>query len=128
MGTPADPHRGHPAAPNVIGPHDGMPFRYGFTGNGYGAIAFSASTRRYGYSYGAADRSAAERIALAHCHGSDATILAWGQRTFLALALADDGAYGWAWDSGRNDAAGRAIAGCAGPNPRIVLLFHTSQG
>ena len=128
MGTPADPHRGHPAAPNVIGPNDAIPRPFDFTRDGYGAIAFSRSTRRYGWSYGAADRSAAERTALAHCHSSDAAILAWGQHTFLALALADHRAYGWSWDSARNNAARRAITGCAGPTPRIVLLFHTTRG
>ena len=124
MGTPPDPHRGHSAAPNVIGPNEGIPL----TANGYGAIAFSRSTGRYGWSHHADDRSAAERLALQHCQASDAMIVAWGQSTFLALALADDGAYGWAWDSARNNAARRAIANCTGPNPRIVVLYHTRQG
>ena len=128
MGTPPNPHRGHPAAPNVIGPGDVILPPWAFARKGFGAIAFSQSTRRYGWSYRAADRPGAERIALQGCQADDARILVWGSNTFLALALADNGAFGWSWDASRRKAGERAVANCAGPNPRIVLLYDTRRG
>ena len=41
----------------------------------YGAIAYSRSTGRYGWSYSADSREAAENSALRHCQAADAAIV-----------------------------------------------------
>ena len=94
----------------------------------YGAIAYSPSTARYGWSYRASDRATAEKVALEKCGTNDASILVWGNSTYLALAVADGGAYGWAWDAKPRAARKRALSECTGPNPRIAVLFDTRRG
>jgi serine/threonine-protein kinase len=94
----------------------------------FGAIAYSPSTGRYGWSYQAIDRPTAERIAIDSCGASDAMVVVWGTKAFLALAIADAGAYGWGWDETPSGAQQRALAGCQGANPRIAVVFDTRRG
>src|SRR5438552_1120659 len=55
----------------------------------YGAIAFSPSTGKYGYSYDCGSRAQAERIALSYCKESDARPLTWVQFGWAVLVIAD---------------------------------------
>jgi hypothetical protein len=48
----------------------------------YGAIAYSQSTEKIGWSAGHEDRTAAERGALAHCSAPDA-VVAWGGNAYI---------------------------------------------
>jgi len=96
--------------------------------HGYGAIAFSPATGRYGWSYGQPDQATAERAALEQCGAPDASVLARGYDATLALAIAEDGSYGWAEHTQPWQAAKRAFKNCAGPNPRMVVMFNSRSG
>ena len=97
--------------------------------SGYGAIAYSARTRRYGWSYGASDRGSAERLALAHCAAPDALVVCWGHHVHLAFAIGDSGGYGWAWANQARDAEQQAMDHCSRQttNCRLVVTIDTNH-
>ena len=79
----------------------------------FGAIAYSESTRRYGYACGYDTREAAEQAARDACKADDAAVVVWAQNACCALALDLDGdAYGWAWAENAEDAKAKALANC----------------
>lgn len=87
----------------------------------YGAIAYSPSTKAYGWSYDYPSRSSAEREALARCRtkAGDCMIPVWFRNACAALAIGPNG-YGTAWATERGSAerlavqvCGRHSAGCA---------------
>jgi hypothetical protein len=94
----------------------------------FGAIAYSASTGRFGWSFGQDDEATAEQMALGYCEAPDAAIVVWGEDSFIALALGDDGTFGWAWGGKQEEVAARAIASCPGANARLVVLIHSRNG
>jgi hypothetical protein len=94
----------------------------------YGALAYSRSTGREGHSYGWADQASAERTAIDACATADARVQYWGFNIYIALAVADNGAYGFAGDQSSTRAQLKAAQACDGPNVRITLLFHTRRG
>ena len=94
----------------------------------YGALAYSRSTGRQGHSYGWADQASAERAAVDACATADARVQYWGFNIYIALAVADNGAYGFAGDESSTRAQLKAAQACDGPNVRINLLFHTRRG
>lgn len=79
----------------------------------YGAIAYSQSTKRYGYAWGKSTRTDAESAALRECGASDAFIAVWGKNTWLALAHGRGTSYGWDWDDSQEVAKSRALWECA---------------
>ena len=72
-----------------------------------GAIAYSKSTRRYGYAWGKPTRADAERVALRGCNASDAFIAVHGTNTWLALASGSGESYGWGWSNASGARADR---------------------
>ncbi len=94
----------------------------------YGALAYSQSTGRYGWSFGTPDQASAESLAVQSCGVADAASIACGFNTYLGLAVADGGYYGYGWDSNPRKARERALASCKGANPHIAVLLHTRQG
>ena len=97
--------------------------------SGFGAIAYSTQTGRYGWSYGAADQPTAERIALTNCAAVDAFIVAWAHHSHLAFAIGDNGGYGYAWATKAAEAGRQAITNCSNQttNCRLVVLVDTNQ-
>lgn len=97
--------------------------------SGFGAIAYSARTGRYGWSYGAADQAVAERMALTNCAAADATVVAWAQHSHLAFAIGANGGYGYGWASNAQDAQRRAMTNCTNQttNCRLVVLIDTDH-
>lgn len=94
----------------------------------YGAIAYSPSTGKYGWSAKADDRWSAERTAV-NCVGApDASPVVWGRSCYLALAIADGGQYGQAWADSEAHAEDAALSACDGVNPRIAMVIGTSRG
>src|ERR1051326_8067074 len=85
-------------------------------GDTYAAIAYAPSTGSIGYAYCCGSRSEAERKALRNCKGSDAQIVTWVNNGFCALAVGDNGAwgYGFSWGDGASNAEAktRALANC----------------
>ena len=94
----------------------------------FGAIAYSPSIRRTGCSWEQTSVAEARRVALHWCSAADARIVVEGQLTYLALAVALDGRYGWAADSRSRRAERTALRYCEGPSPRIVVLLDTLRG
>jgi hypothetical protein len=101
---------------------------------GFGAIAYSESTGRYGWFTRALEQEYADKAALSACKAGDARVLTGGYETYLALAVADNGAYGWGCTTCRDlgitvtVAVEQALANCRGPNGRIVLVLDSTQG
>jgi Domain of unknown function (DUF4189) len=93
----------------------------------YGAIAYSPSTGRYGWSVNASDRTSAERTATDAVGADDACPVVWGCDAYLALAIANGGQGGWAWAGSEADAKDIALSACDGVNPRIAVVVDTRR-
>lgn len=79
----------------------------------YGAIAYSRSTGKYGYSYGHSSRAAAEQDALNRCNAQDHEVIGWMKNAYGVLAVGDDVShYGWGWSSNRATAQQNALKYC----------------
>jgi hypothetical protein len=93
----------------------------------FGAIAYSPETGSWAYSYGFCNQRTAEDDALHRCDGTDAEIVVWVENGWAALAVGDDGAYGWGWSgSSRADAESRALSR-AGDNAHIVCWLSSGR-
>ena len=79
----------------------------------YGAIAYSPSTKAYGWSYDYSSRSAAENEALSGCrkHASDCIVPVWFRNACGALAIGSNG-YGTGWATERSAAESQAMVVC----------------
>jgi len=92
-------------------------------GGRFAAIAYSPVTGRLGYAFGFGCLQDAENDALRRCCAADARIVAWVQSGWVALAVGDNGAYGFAWSTrSLADAQRSALQNCApfGCNPYIA--------
>jgi hypothetical protein len=92
-----------------------------------GAIAFSESTGKWGYSTGGGLH--APYMARQYCNAPDAKIIAEKSDGWLALALGDDkSAYGWGYAGNRLDAERNALEACRQrtKNAKIVLCFPSN--
>jgi len=78
----------------------------------YGAIAYSSSTGRYGYSHDWGSRSEAEDYARSQCGRSDCAIKVWFKNACGALAVGQRGGLGWGWSSSRGAAESVALNEC----------------
>jgi Domain of unknown function (DUF4189) len=86
----------------------------------YAAIAYSPATGRYGYTFNYNYLGDAETDALARCDAPDAEIVAWCYNEWCALAVSDDGSFGYASGLTQADAEAAALANCTGPNAHIL--------
>jgi hypothetical protein len=78
----------------------------------FGAIAYSRSTGQFGTSRGCATLAEAERIALSGCNAADAEIVTWNDGAWIALAVARDRAFGYAWGNTADEARTLALEHC----------------
>ena len=83
----------------------------------FGAIAYSPSSRAYGYSFNFGDRSSAESIALGRCRqnaggATDCDVKVWFQACG-ALASASDGSFGTGWGGNPAAANSEAVRVCS---------------
>jgi hypothetical protein len=78
----------------------------------YGAIAYSFSTGRYGYSYDWPSRAEAENYARSQCGIGDCAVKVWFKNACGALAVGRGSAYGWGWAGSRGQAEGSALSEC----------------
>jgi hypothetical protein len=87
----------------------------------YGAIAYSPSTQKYGYSYNCYSLAEARLVALQNCPVSDAKVVVWVHNGWAALAVNDTGAYGWGWSNySRARAEAFALSNVRGGGGRIL--------
>jgi len=96
----------------------------------YGAIAYSESTGKWGYSYDYGCRRQAENAALHRCKSGACEIKVWFKNACGALAKGSGGALGWSWaTSGRREAESVALSECRtrGSNCRIICWACTSR-
>ena len=92
----------------------------------HGAIAFSARDKQFRYTYACASRSEAEGTALESLGAPDAEIIGWACNAFIAVAGPDGpGQFGFSGGYTREEAERGALANCTGPDPQIMLSFHT---
>jgi hypothetical protein len=99
-------------------------------GDTFAAIAYSPSTGHVGYAYNASSQRAAERAALEQCNRSDAEVVVVVKNGYAALAVGEDGSYGYAWGSSRAIAESIALQKClevGGVRPRIVLSIYSGD-
>jgi len=78
----------------------------------YDAIAYSPSTRRCGSSWDYQNRAGAESRAVSECGVADCTALLWFQNACGALAVGENGRYGYAWAGTRTEAEQSALNYC----------------
>lgn len=90
----------------------------------YAAVAYSPSTRQWGYSQGYPTRAQAISRALRECGSRDARTF-WTKNAWIALAVSDrsPGSFGWAWASTASQARANARRQCLLRNPdaRVVV-------
>jgi Tfp pilus assembly protein PilW len=87
------------------------------TGSGnYGAIAYSSSTGKWGYSYEYDSQRGAESRALAECRNDggsdDCEVTVWFNQACGALAVDGTGAWGADWAESKREAESKALANC----------------
>ena len=96
----------------------------------YAAIAYSENTGKYGYGYGFSSRSKAENEALKQCDADDAQVVIWGRNAYVALAVSDNGPYGYAWGTTEAVATRIATQKCrdlGGENVRIAVSVYSGD-
>jgi hypothetical protein len=89
----------------------------------FAAIAYSEQTHRYGYVYGYTCLPDARRDAVHNANACDAQVVVSAENGWVALALGDDGAYGYGWSTcSRAEAERIALQNCGqhGCHPHIV--------
>ncbi len=70
----------------------------------FGAIAYSTKTGAYGYADGYGSRADAEKAALSKCNASDARVVVWCKDEYAAMAVGDNGAYGYGCAGSKEEA------------------------
>jgi hypothetical protein len=75
----------------------------------YAAVAYSEKTGNFGCGYNFSSRFAAEREAISQCNADDAKVLTWVQFGWIALVIAEDGAYGYDEVFGHGVTKGAAV-------------------
>lgn len=97
----------------------------------YGAIAYSSSTGRGGWSNNYATREAAENRALQECEShsgaGDCFIAVWVKNAWASLAKADNLAYGRAWNTDKSQAQINALKNCSSEGGINCSLVTTIQ-
>jgi hypothetical protein len=99
----------------------------------HGAIAYSPSTRAYGWSSRCSDSTTAAQRALDECGAADAIVLENRQNCYLALARAADGAYGHSYAGNPRTAERSARSACltysnSDASDVTVVVVNTAAG
>ncbi len=94
----------------------------------YAAIAFSPETGAYGYGNGFASKAGAIQRAQIECGGPD-MVTKWCKNAWIALAVSDDGGYGWAWAKTAAAARAAAVENCLEQNDtaRVVICVSSHR-
>lgn len=101
-----------PTTPPIVPTNSSKPN----SGDSYGAIAFSPSTRDKGYSWNYSNQKAAEVRALSECENissaTDCRVLIWVRNACMSIAEGSNGASGSAWSKNLSDAEVKAKEVC----------------
>ena len=93
----------------------------------HAAIAYSASSGAYGYSYGFSDLGDAEIDATNRCGQPDAVVVTWSRNEWCSLAVSDDGSYGWGSGETQEESDANAMSACTGNRHIEVSVFSGSD-
>lgn len=96
----------------------------------FAAIAYSPNTGNYGYAYGKGCRAEAENAAVGYCNACDAQVVVWCENASAALAVGDNGVYGYAYANCRADAERLALCYCrdaGGCNAHILCWVNSGR-
>ena len=85
---------------------------WGCTTSGWGAIAYSSSTRASGIAYNYATRAEADASAIGYCAKSDCNVVAWFQNACGAIATAPTGQMATGTGTTGDTAQALALATC----------------
>ncbi len=99
-------------------------------GDTYAAIAYSPSSGNWGDTTSASSSLQAQAGALAVCGGDDARVVVVVKNGFAALAVSQDGSYGYAWGTSQEIAESIALAKCVqqgGGRARIVVSIGSDD-
>ena len=95
----------------------------------YAAIAYSKSTGQYGYTYGYDNLDAAKCDAVANANAPDAHVVVWVENGWAALAVNNNGGWGYGWSTNCKANAERfAIDGAGGPACGAHILCWAASG
>jgi hypothetical protein len=95
----------------------------------YAAIAYSESTGQYGYTYGYQDLGAAQCDAVSNANAADAHVVVWVENGWAALAVNNDGGWGYGWSTRSQAAAERiALNGAGGAACGAHILCWVASG
>ncbi len=94
----------------------------------WGAIVYSPSTNQYTWSYKYRTEAEAAAAARSALPVPDAFVAVVAYNGYIALALADGGRWGAAWDASANKAIQRALNACPGANSSLAIVLHTHRG
>ncbi len=96
-------------------------------GDSYAAIAYSASSGRWGYGNGYGSQGEAVARALSECGRSDAQTN-WCRNAWIALAISNQSPGGWGsgWGATASAARKAAIRECRGRNPDAHVVLCVS--
>lgn len=103
------------------------------TGGRYGAIAFSPSTTDYGRSWNWGSQAEAENSALDSCRRGphlpqDCKVGVWMRDACGAIAVGNNGRWGWAWNAQVQSARDAAVQSCGGYGVCNVLTSVCTDG
>jgi len=93
----------------------------------YAVIAYSPTTGRYGYTYNYGYLGDAEVDAIARCDAPDAVVVAWSRNEWCALAVSDDGSYGYSSGWSQAEAEANALSYCTGSNAHILAIVYSGS-
>ncbi len=102
----------------------------GARADAFAAIAYSPNTGNYGYAYGKSCQADVEIAALGYCKAPDAQVVVWCENAYAALAVGDNGVYGYATADTRKEAERLALRYCrdaGGCNPRIRCWVNSGK-
>jgi len=97
--------------------------------NWYAALAYSDSTRSWGYSYGYASQEEAEKEAIRRCNASDARVLTWARNQWICFARASNSGYGYSSAATAEEAQAEAVQHCAnrGGGCQVLVLVYANH-
>ena len=103
--------------------------KYAPASDHYAAIAYSPSTKNWGYSYNYSSLQAAQNAAVSHCKAADAKPMGWASNgAYCALALGTNGAYACGYGPTAQAAQNNALAECAkfGADCKVVKCVRSN--
>jgi hypothetical protein len=95
---------------------------WAFADNHFAAIAYSPATGSSGTSWNYCNAGSAQQSAIGYCGQADCQSFLWVENQCGAVAVAKNGASGWALNGDRGLARANALTQCEGVGDGCVVL------